>query len=87
MNDFDVGRVDFHVWWSVVEHCGWHVGHGVGQLTQLLVTVREAAVDSELAVAARLEVLAVLGLVIAMQHANELLAWKRLGKWLKRNFR
>jgi hypothetical protein len=87
LNDFDVGRVDFHVWRSVVEHCGWHVGHGVSQLAQLVISVREAAVDAKLAVAVRLEVLAVLGLVVAMQHANELLAREGLGERLKQNHR
>ena len=42
----------------------------------------KATVNAKLAMAVRLEVLAVLSLVIAMQHANVLLARETLGQWL-----
>jgi hypothetical protein len=47
--------------------------------------VGEAAVDAEFANPRYLEVLAVLGLVVAMQHANKLFAGEALGKRLNSN--
>jgi len=44
--------------------------------------VGEATVDPEFAMAADLEILAELRLVIAVKHPNELLAWEALGHWL-----
>jgi hypothetical protein len=50
-----------------------------------MLSVREAAVDPEFAVAADLEVLAELGLVVAMKHSNKLLTREIFGHRLKMN--
>ena len=81
----NVCRVHLHVRRPVIKD-GWrHNRHRIGQLTTLLFSVREAAVDPEFAVAADLEVLAELGLVVAMKHSNKLLTREILGHRLKMN--
>lgn len=78
----DVRRIDLHVGRTIVQHGRGHDWHRVGQLAQLVFGVGEATVDPEFAMAADLEILAELRLVIAVKHPNELLAWEALGHWL-----
>jgi hypothetical protein len=82
LDNFDVGGIDFHVRRAIVEHGGWHDRHRVSQLAQLGVTVGEAAINGELAVAVYLVVLAVLRFVIAVQDTDKLLAGETLRKRL-----
>ena len=82
-HDFDVGRIHLHVGRPVVQDGGWHDRHRVCQLAKLVIAVGKAAVDPELAVTLRLEVVAELSFVVTVQHSDILLAGEGLGQRLK----
>lgn len=87
LNNFNVGGVHLHVGRPIVQYCGRNVGHRVSKLAQLVVAVREAAVDAKFTMAVCLEILAELSFVIAVEHSDVLLAWETLRKWLLQDTR
>lgn len=60
------------------------MGHWVSQLAQLLFLMCKTASDSKPAYTIVEKVLAVLGLIVTIQHPNVLPAWECLGQWLKK---
>ena len=73
---------EFHVRRAVKEHFSWDGRQGIRQVSQLVVTVSEAAVVLELADTCLFEVAANLSLIVRVHSSNEvpswILSWHRL---------
>jgi len=74
----------FHVWRAVKQHLSWDGWQGVGQIAQLVTSMREAAVVLELAHASLLIVAADLRFVVRVYSAyivsTRVVIWHRLNK-------
>jgi hypothetical protein len=69
---------EFHFGRAVEEHLTWNGWHWIGQVSQLIATMSETAILSKLTNTSLLKVAANLGLIVAVDGANVMLARKVL---------
>lgn len=75
-----VVRVQHHPRWGVKQGCWWNMRHGVGKTAELISAVSETTIDVKLAGSSHHEILAQLGLVVAVKDTDVLLPREVLGQ-------